>query len=295
VHTTSSKINIPYIEYFEIVKAITDTIVDVISAETVTTVVDNVEGVDGALETNEVTTLKWNNDSIIAKKKGRATSTEFEKLIILPAVADTHLTALPLINEKLSKLVLTGNVAATYTGYIMPEGETEASARSFADLWYKITLTNSDSEVVNLEVPVNVKYATGLTADNVCGWKAFEYALFGSVIHNSREGLEKRLQANELTTFASDYFILSFSHGTQGKAFNGYTLTSLLSVNPETITYNKSQSFPVQFNVSKAVQLPTTSLAAKTRFLKWLYAKEKAAAAKKQASIDKMLERISEF
>lgn len=85
-----------------------------------------------------------------------------------------------------------------------------SASREWADIGINF-LYNSQS----VFVPVNIKYTSGTTADNICGWKAFSFLLFQSYEdYTSEKSIWDAIsQGNGDWDITRDYFIWSFKHG----------------------------------------------------------------------------------
>lgn len=120
-------------------------------------------------------------------------------------------------------------------------------------------------------MPVNIKYTKGTTKDNIMGKKAFLYMLGFD---------DKKKTYNE---FASDYYLLSFTHG-QDRPTDSFTSVSLLDSDPQSEGYlfNSAQSFPLQGRASAIVSGDSNRTLSERRadWMDW-YADGRAEQAKK--------------
>lgn len=131
-------------------------------------------------------------------------------------------------------------------------------------------------------VPVNIKYTSGKTADNICGWKAFAYLLFLDYgKYKNEQNIWDAVSRQEASWDAMrDYFVWSFKHGGEtAKLFSSHSVFSLLGINPEQLTFNNSQPFPVQaksFGLEADAKNMTISIAdRKKRLAKWIASNRK--------------------
>jgi hypothetical protein len=225
-----------------------------------------------------------------AKFLGRDGATYFEKAFLKPI----------LFGERKPEFIENMNSASDskfqLVDIVDPEadftGQGDGSNRTFSDI--DLILKDKDGNVSSL--PVNIKATNGGSADNVGGWAAFEFIMFGNV--RSSPSKSKTLaritpESIKATTVSSDYFLWSFLKGGE-KPFHTAHSVSLFEYDPTFFSFNASQSFPLQANVIRLVKNrevldPTISLEERrTKWAVWInklyynYYSKNAAAALKQ-------------
>lgn len=159
-----------------------------------------------------------------------------------------------------------------------------AAAREWADIGIEIIY--EDTKVL---VPVNIKYTSGATNDNLCGWQAFAFLFFSEYSkykaeHSIWKGL---IEGKADWDMVCDYFLWSFVHGSGDKMFDKTDIFSLLGTDPKNFTFNNSQSFPMQAKAGNIV-LDSSNLDAagrKKRLFNWLTTKR---AEKAKATLDEL-------
>lgn len=171
-----------------------------------------------------------------------------------------------------------------------------SAAREWADIGIEIIVNQT-----KILVPVNIKYTSGKTSDNLCGWQAFSFLFFPDYEkYKAEHSIWKGLIKGEADwDMVCDYFLWSFVHGDGNKMFDKTDIFSLLGTDPVNFTFNNSQSFPMQAK-AKNITLDSSNLDAagrKKRIFNWLTTKrsEKAKAAldeilKVQASVERQLQ-----
>lgn len=209
--------------------------------------------------------VKEANSKITSHKKGRESSTAFEKNIVLPTIKSNMVK----IHEK---------VAASFEGTdvrlvrinLPNENQTEAEARTAADFTFDLEIGG-----VEHNIPVNVKYTANKNADNVGGWAALWLCLYGDAV-KPKNGMKALFQSKDFLSgkwkndTPSDYFFLVFVH-TPTEVISAVKVSSLLSLSTDEITYNGSQSFPVQSKISKNGKAASgTMVDIRKNFLRWI-------------------------
>ena len=126
------------------------------------------------------------------------------------------------------------------------ENTSEAAGRTMHDIRYIFHCTSTGDTMV---APINVKATTlsKKSADNVGGWSALSWVLFGCEVRG-RKQLSELIKNHTAPATYQDYYLWVFDKNTQlatmiptGKTY------SLLSVNIDSLKINHSQSFPLQF------------------------------------------------
>jgi hypothetical protein len=133
--------------------------------------------------------------------------------------------------------------------------ETDAENRTFADIGLHVRNRKGQEALV----AINIKATAGGTSDNVGGWSAFEFMMYGKNQDRAtqRSTILERVTENNIrkVNIVSDYFLWSFTKGEKGKnqVFSKSNAVSLLEFDPNNFTFNANQSFPIQANVSRLV------------------------------------------
>jgi hypothetical protein len=225
-----------------------------------------------------------------AKFLGREGATYFEKAFLKPILfGDRKAEFIDTMNGAADSKLKLVDIVDPEAGYI---GQGDGSNRTFSDI--DLILSDKNGNVSSL--PVNIKATNGGSADNVGGWAAFEFIMFGNV--RSSPSKSKTLaritpESIKATTVSSDYFLWSFLKSGD-KPFTSAHSISLFEYDPTFFSFNASQSFPLQANVSRLIKNrevldPAISLEARrTKWALWLnkryydYYSKNAAAALKQ-------------
>lgn len=209
--------------------------------------------------------VKEANSKITSHKKGRESSTAFEKNIVLPSIKNN----MEKIQNKVDAAFEGLNVKLIRIN-LPNENQTEAEARTAADFTF-----NLEIDGIEHNIPVNVKYTANKNADNVGGWAALWLCLYGSAV-KPKNGMKALFQSDDFLAgkwkndAPSDYFFLVFVH-TPTEVISAVKVSSLLSLSTDEITYNGSQSFPVQSKISKNGKPVAGSMVAiRKNFLRWI-------------------------
>ncbi|MBC9704392.1 MAG: hypothetical protein H9W81_05115 [Enterococcus sp.] len=210
------------------------------------------------------------NRNVSILNKGRTASTDFEKTIALPVLFGDKETLMKSINKKFSDDKISTKITS-----ITVDEEEQSEAQSRAWLDFSFTLEINGSACL---VPVNIKYTSGKTKDNVGGWEALSFCLYGS--EGNGKGVkgvfenQKLKNGDWIDAPIADYFLISFLHG-EKKATEEFKVASLLTLTENERAFNDSQSFPVQARISETsrnVQVSMTD--ARKNFVEWILTKK---------------------
>lgn len=232
--------------------------------------------------------------SDIKEKDGRKASSIFETDFIKKFILDSNYSSS--LNLELRRH--TSDEQLKFLRFIDTSSEYSngnAASREWADIG--IVFVWNGKEVF---VPVNIKYTSGTTADNICGWKAFAYLLFLDYDkYKNEQNIWDAISGQKTSWDAMrDYFVWSFKHGgATGKLFSSDSVFSLLGVNPNKLTFNNSQSFPVQaksFGLEADAENTTISIAdRKKRLAKWIASNRKKRAEELHNRLSRALAALS--
>lgn len=199
------------------------------------------------------------------KKKGRLGAVEFEKKVGLPALRRHEKEIIDTVNAKFASLGLNASISSLD---IPSAQETESQSRSWMDYSFNLLI-----EGVEVLVPVNIKYGKGTTKDNLGGWKAVEYALFGGITKTQGSDAvfnhEGYSNGSYIESPIADYYFLGFTHG-EKTAAGTFRVSSLLALTDEEKVVNLSQSLPIQARIKQSRDNTDLDMAeARLNFLTW--------------------------
>lgn len=194
---------------------------------------------------------------------GRNGSTQFEEELLKPAIRKNESVITERIKEKLEISGLPFSLIFLDAG----GNQSEADVRSFDDM----SMIFADVNGKEYFYPINIKITNGNSADNVGGWMAMDFAIFGNPDTNSnipvmrkvatlKSTFMKKMIEGTMSSDMSDYFLFVFKKlPTFLEILESAKVFSLLSVEPESFNINMSQSLPIQFNSDAAIKIPSDS------------------------------------
>lgn len=133
-----------------------------------------------------------------------------------------------------------------FSGFVRRGSDTEADKRDWLDVSVRMTGPGGDSVV-----PVNIKATHGGTADNLCSWMAYDYAVIGddspAKSFNAHARKMKRLGGILDDASENDYFVWTFFKDDRQRLTGGHESGSLLASRPGIdLRFNNAQSLPIQ-------------------------------------------------
>lgn len=142
-----------------------------------------------------------------------------------------------------------------------PENNDDASSRKMSDITFVLSRPDGSQTVEQ----VNIKATSGSTADNVGGWAAFYYAIFGIIKKNVSkkfvlEEIAKHSEAKTIPDVPHDYILWSFKKDSTdfSQLCSTAEVHSFFGTSLEAFVVNINQSFPLQFKLEKATIKPYT-------------------------------------
>lgn len=190
-----------------------------------------------------------------AGKSGRQDSTDFEERL----KREVYLPLKEEIIAATNRLLEEQNFSFRLKGIDAPLNESEADKRTIADL----TLIFEDENQVEHLAPINIKYTSGTTNDNVCGWIALSSVLDLGKAKKSGDLMKAIRKLNEeqqsFSSSTNDYYLFTFYKQHSGiETFLGSNLCSFLTIDPESFSFNARQSLPLQINAAKVLPIDSS-------------------------------------
>lgn len=185
-----------------------------------------------------------------ARFKGRSGSSYFEDEFLKPLIRKHDNLYYDAVNAELESHGL--NDCIRFVSIDASENLDEASARSMED----ISVYMEFEGAIHQE-RINIKATSGNTNDNVGGWEGLAYAVYGDKINpaKTKKAFLEQIQKNtKIDNSLHDYFLWVFQKEEEDgiKILQSGKTYSLLSVSLDSFFVNMKQSFPLQFNHSKA-------------------------------------------
>lgn len=178
---------------------------------------------------------------------GRSGSKQFEELEVKSHIRTHHEDIIEAVNATLREDLTLDRISAT-------ENIGESADRTMEDISLHFTETIGEEKHA-IDVPINIKFVKGSSADNVGGWGCLNFSLYGDYSVNTKVKLLERIATESFTTEPSDYFLWVFLK-TEGAddIIKNAKVYSLIGTTEAAIVINPVQPFPLQFASHKAPQ-----------------------------------------
>lgn len=133
-----------------------------------------------------------------------------------------------------------------FSGFVRRGSDTEADKRDWLDVSVRMTGPSGDAIV-----PVNIKATHGGTADNLCSWMAYDYAVIGddspAKSFNAHARKMRRLGGILDDASENDYLVWTFFKDEGQRLTGKHESGSLLASRPDIdLRFNDAQSLPIQ-------------------------------------------------
>ena len=150
------------------------------------------------------------------------------------------------MRRKLNAILEDAGSPWRFGGFIHRGSDTEAEKREWIDI--SVRMIRNNEPVV---VPVNIKATKGGTADNLCSWMAYDYAVIGddSPARTFAAHARKMMKTGGILDDSSenDYLVWTFYKDEDNHLTGEHDSGSLLSSRPDIdIRFNNAQSLPIQ-------------------------------------------------
>lgn len=179
------------------------------------------------------------HDVDIKKYSGRSGSREFEEKEVKSYIRKNHDLILGRVNKDLSDDLRLDHINAS-------ENSGESSERTMEDI--SLVFSSSDDEEDSVIVPVNIKCVSGKNSDNIGGWSALNFCLYGDNLQTKKKKVLERIIQEKYSYSCGDYFLWVFHKDKESSLIiKESSLFSLLGTDISAISINSSQSFPLQF------------------------------------------------
>jgi hypothetical protein len=220
-------------------------------------ILDNIGSILKDLPNNAI------GEKLLTKYDGRDGATSFEKTFLKPTLFNVRNKNK--IMKTINKMGDSYELLDIFDYKDTVVDETEVENRTFADIGLRISNRQGNESII----PINIKATKGNTSDNVGGWLAYEFMMFGD---NQSKGAQKDALLEKVTkdslshvNVASDYFLWSFTKGKDRPFTNSYAF-SILEFEPQNFSFNPVQSFPMQANVTKLIPHRSAVTSAETLY-----------------------------
>lgn len=194
--------------------------------------------------TIHTTSMIINHQVDINNYSGRAGSRDFEDKEVKSYIRKHHDTIVSQVNEALGEDIFLEYIDAQ-------ENSSESSERTMEDILVVFSCKEKDTTNI-IKVPINIKCVSGKNADNVGGWAALNFVLYGDDKQSKKRKTLQRIIEQDFTQEPGDYFLWVFYKNKPSHAIvKDSALFSLLGTDSSAISVNPSQSFPLQFSSHK--------------------------------------------